>query len=191
MEIHIRVIDGEVFRFRQDDEQHASKIIRAIHPSKIFSEPQIVIQGATGTSGFRGDAVESARFITKHTPSWTLPQVVEAFSMIDRRAFYESVTLLERQGQQARKPVVAGSPARGFAEFVMRSGSRLHCEYAVVASDRIDQIVRIQHFLEQPCYCANAPDGFTLINSANIIRWVLKPGPAETPAPVWRANRIT
>lgn len=192
MEIGVHLIDGEVYRFSQEDPALVAGIFSKIHPKRLFLQQQIMIHGKLAVSGFSTLSIEYITLKTDVTPSWpaTDPNL-KTIQRIDKDTYSYAVDQLARHLRDGRPETKPGEAATGYMEMVLTSGRKLHMMYEIVTRGKIDALMTLQNFLEPGGFLASGlGGGYCLINPANISRYLLSPGPAQTPAQAWCASRL-
>lgn len=191
MEIVVHVTDGEVFRFEQEDPALINAIFHGVQPARIFQQKQILVHGRLAVSGFASSAIEQVEFITDVEPNWTAHQAVaDSMVSVSEEKFQDGVTKLLRSMGGQRPELRPGEKSRGFAEFVMTSGKRIYVVFEVTVKNKLEQRQILNNFLNPGgFYCRRQDGGHVIVNTENISRFTLNPGPNDAIANAWVATR--
>ena len=168
MKIDFHLSDGETYHYEQETEETAKAILEYLKPAKIFSQAQIVLQGSTSLSGFACRNVEWIEFTTDLGMPWAGHNVgFDRLDVITEEAFHAFIA----------KDAASRDSDLHVAEFVMRSGKRIHVEFRTSGATDVDLHVILGHLIEGGGFHAVDPttSGHLLINPNNLSRWNVHP----------------
>ena len=192
MDIHIHLTDGKVFIFRQENQKTVEAILKSIHSKKLFSQPQIIIQGGSSTSGFACSRVELIEFITEIDPGWTFSQALKPLALISEQE-HEMRIALEKLHNRTEKKVMSvklGTPSKVLLSLFMRSGKKLFGETTMVLKGLMIRLNSQYALGSEAIYGKRNKFGHIFANTQNIIQWGLNCGLPNTERYVWQANRL-
>ena len=192
MDIHIHLTDGKVVRFRQENQKTAEAILKSIHPKKLFSQPQIIIQGSSSTSGFVCSRVELVELITDFDPGWTFSQALKPLVLISKKEHEMRIAseVLHSRTEEKAMSVKSGTSPKVLLSLFMRSGKRLFGETPMVLRGLMIRL-NSQYALEpEAIYGKRKKFRHIFANTQNIIQWGVNCGLPNADRYVWQANRV-
>lgn len=192
MEIRIHLNNSKTLSFTQKDKDEALELMNSIRPTKLFSQPQILIQDIDSTSSLSCLNIEWIEFITHVRPEWDLVSL-PGIPMLLSEEEYQSNFLRKGFGGLQNKGDTSAAEENSyklFFCFLLRSGERLFGLLPARSRELINLRLRINTDSTPEGIIAKGEKiGYVLINTQNIIHWEIDFSFENPGRNVWRANR--
>ena len=193
MEIRIHTQGGSVESFFQDDPTLAARILKGIHPAKMFTGDIITIAGDYSLTTFDASKVTRVDFITEDFASWKHPGDILDVVELSEDEFRERSHLNDPSRLEPRRsPKQTGEFAVVFVDVEMTGGTRIF----LCAKIRVGLPAERLPLL-RTLFCAAAVHfrlrqrGVGILNLKNLIRFTFNPGPERAPIDAWPAHHLS
>jgi len=189
LETRVYLQDGHITRFVQEDPVIALKILESIHPSHLFTAPQLLIGSEHALTAFQPHLVVRVDLITDLEPSWVSSSVAlntreitadEFKSRCDPHSDFQSLPNHEN--------VV-------FGVWEMINGERIHLQTHMTGLEEkmlpMEVGLLIQHVMNSGGLLARGREsGYILLNPTCMLRFTSYVGLREMPANALPMRRL-
>ena len=193
MEIRIHTQGGSAETFFQDDPTLSARILKGIHPAKMFTGDIITIAGDYSLTTFDASKVTRVDFITEDFASWKYPGDILDVVELSEQEFRERSHLNDPARLVPRRsPKQTGQFAMVFVDVEMTGGTRIF----LCAKIRVGLPAERLPLL-RALFCAAAvhfrirQGGVAILNLKNLIRFSFNPGPEQAPIDAWPAHHLS
>lgn len=193
-EIHCYFVDGSVVKFGQTDREALDHLLRAIpHPSKVFSERNLLIRAVDCVSAIHPSFVTRLDIIADELPHWPYLNNATEVRQI-WRGDIEARFAPDRMRQE--REAVAQTPGQtqvGFVSFHLADKQNIYWEVtmpsqALATSDIDPYLTSIVD--AGGLHASRQGGGVMIINSANIAEVRFYPGPPQLPPRAWQTQTM-
>lgn len=190
MIVRIRLEDGSVESFVQEDITMAKKLWEAIDPIRLFTLPRVVIAGNHSKSVFVGSAIVRIDFVQQFCPCWEFPagysDIVELPEADFRKHAHLDQPELMTQREQ-HTPV--GDLLVSFLELKFRNGPPLFLMTEFSVNLPIENQSFMRFLLSKTGFHMRLRGGGVgVVNLGQLIGYSAYPGVAQVPIDSWMAE---
>lgn len=191
--IRFYLTDGSVETFIVTDEPEARKIWQKVDPSRLFSQPRVVLAGEHSKSVFVSAQLLRIDFIQDTFKCWQFPEgyadVVElSEEEFNRYAHLEEPDLMVKRNQ----PTPVGDLLVSFLKLRLVGGAPLFLmvEFTVKLASESQSFM--QFLLSKGGFHMRLREGGTgVVNLAHLAGYTVYPGVAQAPADAWISEPVT
>jgi len=192
MEIRIHTQSGSIESFYQDDATQAARILKGIHPAKVFAGNIITIAGDYSISTFETSKVSRVDLVTEDVVAWKHPGDIVDVSELTEEEFREQSHLNDPARLEPRRiPKHTGEFAVVFVDVEMTGATRIFlCAKIRVGlpAERLQLLGTL--FSAGAVHFRNRQGGVAILNLKNLIRFTFNPGPERAPSDAWPAHHL-
>ncbi len=194
MEIRIHTQEGSVEAFFQDDPALVGRILREVHPARVFTGNTITIAGEYSLTTFVTARVNRIDFITGEVrPPWKhAADVLEVYELSEdefrERSHLNDPARLERR----RTPKRTGDAAACFVEVEMTGRHRIYLATTFKVPLEAERLHRLHLLFAAPAvHFRLRQGGHAILNLKNLVRTTFNPGPDVAPIDAWPAHHLS
>ncbi|CAN5192418.1 hypothetical protein BH09SUM1_BH09SUM1_07130 [soil metagenome] len=190
LEIIVHTVDGGVHRFFQDGQEHVTRILASLNPTRFYTQKQLVIAGSYFMAGFISTTITHIELASQSMPAvGQLGELKEAEQISEKEMDHRALpnfTDTKRADLEAREGAL-----ETYAEFSMVSGKRICARLVARAAARVDQRQLTQNIINgNGFHITRLGGGMIIMNPSNIAHWAFYPGLPEAPLNSWVAHRM-
>ncbi len=192
MLVRVHLTDGSVESFSQPDEAIAREIWQSVEPSRLFTQPRLVIAGTHSKSVFVPSEIVRIDFIKQGYTCWAFPEgyadVVE-LSEADFRnhAHLDQPELMPKREQ----PTPVGDLLVSFLKLSFKSNPPIFLMMELSVKLPAENQSFMRFLLSKTGFHMRLRGGgIGVVNLANLAGYTVYPGVAQIPADSWIAEPI-
>jgi len=186
LQIHIHKVDGSVLTFTQSEASQVNRVLKELHPARIFNQEKITIAGNHFETTFIPSLITRVDLISDQLSVWDFPFVIGALLELTETGFQEFL----HERQQRVQPRLSGDLPTSL-EVEMANCQRAFLWMEVIAGFPASQLLRAySSFKERSLVFGRRTGGIGVLNPANIVRFTVHPDPLKEPAEVWHPHEI-
>ena len=199
LEIILHLTSGRRVRFLQDDPDEAVKLLGRIHPERIFEAANLMIAGGNALAVYPCATIERIDFGLDGPTEWTWSRGITDVVQIAREEWERYYRPFDPAFVPPSPEKIAGSQSL-YSAFELASGGMMYSKVRFDAASEEDTEpitpddfgMRLGSLFTGPSLYSRRPGGggATLVNPANIVRFVFCPLPMQTPPAAWHARPI-
>ena len=192
MEIRIHTQQGSVEAFYQDNPTQVARLLRVIHPAKVFAGEMITIAGDYSLTTFSVSRVNLIDFIAEELPAWKYPADILNVTELSEDEYRDRSHLNDpAQLEWRRSPKHTGQFAVVFVEVEMAGGKQLFLQAEIKVALEAERLQRLHMLFSAPgLHFRLRNGGVSILNLKNIVRFTFNPGPDRTPIDAWPAHHL-
>lgn len=193
-EIHCYFVDGTIAKFAQTDPNAYQELIASIqHPSKIFSQRNILIRALDCVSAIHPSFVTRLDIIAGSLPDWPYLNNATDVRQVwrgDVEYRFAPARMREEREAAAQTP---GQTQTGFVSLHLADKQELYWEVTMPSQQLPES--RIDDYLSSivdagGLHAVRAGSGIMIVNSANIAEVRFYPGPPQLPSRAWQTQTM-
>ena len=193
LEIRIHTQFGAVQTFFQDNPAVTAKLLKTLHPARMFSDDLLTIAGEYSLTVFDASKISRVDFLTEEIVPWKYPSDISDVIELSEEQFRERSHLNDpARLERRRSPKQAGESAAVFADVEMTGGMRIFLSARIKVGLPTERPQRLRALFSAPAvHFRNPAGGTSVLNLKNLVRFTLNPGPDVTPSDAWPAHHLT
>jgi hypothetical protein len=190
LELRFLLSDGSEEFFYQDTEVAAKRILDNLRPGQLFKQSRIMLAGTYSMTAFLPSHVSKIDFAAADFVCWAFPAGLSDIVELSESQFRERAGLDDRDRLEKRgQPRVPGDAFVAFMDLEMRSARHVYLMIEGAVELPAERFNRLQLLLSGVSLHLRLPQGgMALLNLANLVRFTVYPGPAESPTDAWPAH---
>ena len=191
MEVRIHT-QGSVEAFYQDNPTQVARLLRVIHPAKVFAGDIITIAGDYSLTTFATSRVNLIDLVGEELPTWKHPTDILKVTELSEDEYRDRSHLNDpARLEQRRIPKHTGEFAVVFVEVEMSGGKQLFLQAEIKVALEAERLQRLHMLFSAPgLHFRLREGGVSILNLKNIVRFTFNPGPDRTPIDAWPAHHL-
>ncbi len=190
MEIHIFSNDSHVSRFTQADIVTSDLIMDKVRPDRIFTPHNLIVRSGISLFVFPCQKISRVDFVLPLHPDWKFHHNIIQAIQISGEEFNEQFAKYSAVTTTVNGVSYGRETDDTFAEFTLCNAEKVYAKFITRGGEitAADSSISLQHMFDaQSQYLERMGGGAILINTANIQRLRMFPGPSRVPT-VWHAE---
>jgi hypothetical protein len=191
LEVVFYQADGTIHRYYQDDPAQITHIVQQLHPTKAFSQKQIVLAGTHFAACFNTDSITRIDLVGPDVPHYPhLGSIISVKEVSERELDARNRPRLSNP-RRSETMVHTGDRVETVVELGLTDGQRLGLRIMAEAAGKLDQRQLFQRFSTTTTLHADRLQGGVMIlHMATATRFILYPGPPEIPSNALHLHRM-
>jgi hypothetical protein len=192
MLVRVHLTDGSVESFTQPDEATAKEIWQSVEPSRLFTQPRLVIAGTHSKSVFVPSEVVRIDFIKQGYTCWAFPEGYADVVELSEADFRNHAHLDQPELMPKREhPTPVGDLLVSFLKLLFKRNPPifLMTEFSVRLPAENQSFMRFL-LSKTGFHMRLRGGGIGVVNLANLTGYTVYPGVAQIPADSWIAEPI-
>lgn len=185
--IRVHLTDGSVDSFAQMDEVEAEKLWDKIEPSRLFSQPRLVLAGEHSKSVFVTAQIVRVDFVQAGNECWDFPGGYADVVELSEEDFRRHAHLDQPESMAKRnEPTPVGDLLVSFLKLNLAGGKPLFLMVEVPVKLPAENH-SFMHFMlsKSGLHMRLREGGIGVVNLANLLGYVVYPGVPQIPADTW------
>ena len=186
LQINIHKVDGSVATFTQSEANLVNRILKELHPARMFNQEKIAIACKHSVARFPSALITRVDLITDQLSVWDFPFLIGALQELTETEFQEF--LFEQQRRRLSRP---SGDFPLFLDVEMVDGQRLFLWMEVIAGFPAEQLSRdCSRLKERSLIFGLRTGGIGVLNPANLARFTVHSDLPMGPAELWPAHGV-
>jgi hypothetical protein len=185
--IRIHLTDGSVASFAQMDEVAADKLWEKIEPSRLFSQPRLVLAGDYSKSVFVTPQILRVDFVGESNDGWEFPGSLSDIVELTEQEFRQHARLDEPEQMAKRnEPTPVGDLLVSFLKLHLAGGKTLFLMVELPVKLPVENHSFMHFMLSKGGFHMRLREGgIGVVNLGNLLGYVVYPGVTQVPADAW------
>jgi hypothetical protein len=191
--IRVHLTDGSVESFAQNDEGEAQKLWDKIEPSRLFTQPRLVVAGEHSKSVFVTTQIVRVDFIRASNDCWEFPGGYSDIVELSEDDFREHARLDKPELMPKRaQPTPVGDLLVSFVSLHLAGAKALFLMIEFPVRLPIESHSFMQFMLSKGAFHMRlCGGGIGVVNLGNLLGYTVYPGVAQIPADSWLAEPVS
>jgi len=192
MLVRIHLENGSVQSFVQADEATARQTWDAIDPSRLFTQPRVVIAGAYSKSVYVGSSIVRVDFVQQFCPCWKFPEGYSDIVELSEPEFRKNAHLDQPELMAKREEGPAtGDLLVSFLQLEFRNTAPLYlmAELSVKLPAENQSFMRFL-LSKTGLHLRLRGGGVGVVNLAQLAAYTAYPGVPQIPSDTWPAEPV-
>src|ERR1700722_6468064 len=190
--IRVHLTDGSIESFAVADDAEAERIWDTIEPSRLFSQPRLVLAGENSKSVFASAQILRVDFIQETFECWQFQGGYSDVVELSEKDFKKHARLAQPAFMAKRKhPTPVGDLLVSFLKLHMAGGKPIYLMAEFPVKLPAESQSFMQFLLSKGGFHMRLPKGGTgVVNLAHLAGYTAYPGVAQVPADTWLAEPV-